>query len=210
MYKLMLLALVIHVVSMKCKDTSQYAQTSFFLSLHREVNGTYIEFGCGNGIHNSNTYMLECMGWTGFCVEPVNIIQNRAFAYNGAVCPPGKTKTSIAVASKDGLHGEKPNLDMFGARVIDTKIVQCYNLNQLRKKHRMNHVTYMTVDTEGNELELLLAYSPIDWVTWLQVECNTRYDCIKLKRALHSQFKLVSFISFGTGEGGGDLLFKHK
>ena len=192
-----------------CADVSQYGQTTAFLKRHGASRGTFIEFGCANGKENSNTHMLECLGWYGVCIEPVDIVRSRAHAYSGAVCKPGENATEVVVASLSGLHGVRPDLDAFHAKQMGVKRVRCYNLNILRQQHALKHVTYMTVDTEGNELELLKSYAPLDWVTWLQVECNTAQACDHIRTFLKGeQFEMKHFFLFRNGRGGGDMLFK--
>ena len=193
-----------------CRDTSQYGQTTKFLEMHRGLVGTFIEFGCANGIENSNTHMLECLGWHGVCIEPVDTITSRAHGLRGAVCEPGRESVAIVVANKDGLHGVRPNLNPFGALATKVKTVKCHDLGVIREQHGMNNVTYMTVDTEGNESDLLEAYMPLDWVTWLQVECNTVRECVRVRGVLMHSFKIVHFFPFDNGRGGGDILFRRR
>lgn len=194
-----------------CADVSQYGQTTSLLKMHGASIGTFIEFGCANGEENSNTHMLECLGWHGFCVEPVDVVRSRAHAYSGAVCKPGDNATDVVVASVSGLHGVRPDLEAFHARQAGVKRVRCYNLDVLRKQHALRHVTYMTVDTEGNELELLKSYAPLNWVTWLQVECNTAQACDNIRTFLKGeQFLMKQFFLFRNGRGGGDMLFRRR
>ncbi len=193
-----------------CEDTSQYGQTTALLQLRGRGAGTFIEFGCADGRSNSNTHMLECLGWRGICIEPVDTIHGRQHGYAGAVCEPDKESVDIVVASVEGLHGVNPDLGPFGAQQRDVKRVKCYNLHHLRKQHDLGNVTYMTVDTEGNEAELLQSYKPLDWVTWLQVECNHRKACSDVRAILGDDFMLKRFVPFNNGRKGGDLLFRSK
>ena len=193
-----------------CRDTSQYGQTTTFQRFYGVGTGTFVEFGCANGVENSNTYMLECLGWSGFCVEPVDQIRSRAHGYQGAVCEPGQHRVNITVAGLSGLHGVQPNLAPFGVKAVGQKSVECYNLFDLRYKHGLEHVTYMTVDTEGNEADILRAYAPLDWVDWLQVECNTKEACDELRALLIGNFSLMRFFPFHNGRGGGDLLLRRR
>lgn len=93
---------------------SQYGQTPKFLKLSRLAFGSFIEFGCADGVRDSNTHMLECMGWKGFCIEPVETVMGRKHAYAGAVCPPNQSSVDIVVASLNGLHGANPDLKSAG------------------------------------------------------------------------------------------------
>lgn len=181
-----------------------------FLKLSRLAFGSFIEFGCADGVRDSNTHMLECMGWKGFCIEPVETVRERQHAYAGAVCPPNQTSVDIVVASLNGLHGANPDLKSAGQTAKHIQKTKCYNLNDVRRQHHMDHVTYMTVDTEGNEPEILLAYSPLDWVDWLQVECNTGKACRRVHSILKTNFTFKAHFTFRNGRGGGDMLYYRK
>ena len=205
--------LVVYAFSLAFRDTSQYGQTSRIVELTRDwYPHTFIEFGCADGISHSNTFMLEQMGWKGFCIEPVDTIKNRKNAYQGAVCPPDQENSivTVTVASVSGLHGIRPKLSDFGKHSIGTKQVVCYNLNTLRRKHDMDFVGYVVVDTEGTEAELLRSYSFEKWAVFLQVECNDSHACAEIKGILRRDFYLMHTVDFHNGRGGGDLLFKNK
>lgn len=74
--------------------------------------GTFIKFNCANGKENSNTHMLECLGWYDFGVEA-----SRAHAYSGAVCRPGDSATDVVDRGfKSVLHGVCLGLEAFPAR----------------------------------------------------------------------------------------------
>ena len=54
------------------KSASQYGQDLFVLDvLAGKRNGFFLNSGASNGVHFSNTLLLEkYFGWTGICVEP--------------------------------------------------------------------------------------------------------------------------------------------
>ena len=196
----------------RCPDMSQYGQSRYVAHL---VEGTlppktFIEFGCADGRENSNTWMFECLGWRGFCVEPIDIIRGREHGHRGVVCRPeeeGMMK-AVMVASLSGLHGERPKLAPFGAHVRSVQQSQCVNLHTLRREHGIGEVGYMTVDTEGNEAELLQAYRPEQWARFVQVECNDRAGCDTVHAVMKPNFTLVHFWNFRNGRGGGDMLWR--
>jgi hypothetical protein len=57
--------------------------------------GTFVEFGCADGITNSNTYDLEQLGWYGLCIEAnvnsYNLAKRngRKHVINSLIGPPG-------------------------------------------------------------------------------------------------------------------------
>jgi len=48
---------------------SQLGQDLWVMGLHPEP-GFFVEAGAGDGVHLSNTKILEENGWSGICVEP--------------------------------------------------------------------------------------------------------------------------------------------
>lgn len=209
------LALVWQVVG--CSDMSQYGQSGFVARLVEgqagaETPKTFIEFGCADGRKNSNTWMFECLGWRGFCVEPVDVIHGRKHGHRGVVCRPEEEGTlkAVTVASLSGLHGVRPNLWPFGARAQGVEQSRCVNLHTLRREHGIGEVGYMTVDTEGNEAELLRAYRPERWARFVQVECNERAACETIREVMTANFTLVRVWDFRNGRGGRDMLWRRR
>ena len=140
----------------------------------------FVRKGVRNGRDDSNTYFYEHgLGWHGLLVEAVEwefkeIAQHRpkSLAVNGAVCPePGKVEFMVAIAS--GLHGIASDYaDNRKSRLKDHLIsVPCYTLNSLLDQAGFRHVHYMTVDTEGSEVNILEAFDFSRFVVdYIQIE----------------------------------------
>ncbi|KAJ3387738.1 hypothetical protein HDU92_001811 [Lobulomyces angularis] len=153
---------------------------NYFHNLGRP--GIFIEFGARNGIAQSNTYFYEkALGWKGLMAEVMEdeykeLVKNRpgSLTVNGAICAkPGTIE--FAVSQIGGWHGiagqiteERKNKN---AKIIT---VPCYTLNHVIEKAGFLRVDWMSVDTEGSELEVLSAFDFSKVVIdFIQVECLT-------------------------------------
>ena len=97
----MIVAFIASFSQSACVDVSQYGQTTALLNMYNKPSGTFIEFGCADGVQNSNTFMLECRMERGLH-RTSRCVDFRKNAYNGAVCKPGQNETQIIVANLDG------------------------------------------------------------------------------------------------------------
>lgn len=217
-----LLLLCAASASRRIRDTSYGSVSSYLLDRYKNYNGTFIDIGCNGGVY-SNTYMLERTGWNGFCVKRTLRRRMNAITYRGSICLSGMKATDVVFKVKtlnDGdvmriyeeehdriyeEHHEKEGEE----EETSTQAILCYDLQKLRKLHGFVNVTYMSIDTGGNELELLSMYRPLDWVEWVQARCVTIQTCLELLQVLiHDGFSMVRFIQFNSN--GGSLLVKHK
>ena len=139
-------------------------------------NGYFVEFGAANGVFLSNTYLLEKeMGWTGVVAEanPVflqSIRENRS-CYISEKCVFSRSgerigflparqgeKSRIASIVPDDAHERK------GARIATEIFVETISLNDLLTEAKAPfNIDYMSVDTEGSELEILTAFDFDRW-----------------------------------------------
>lgn len=187
--------------------------------------GTFVEFGAYDGVKISNSYFFEKeLGWTGICIEPIaehfkKLKENRhCFCVQGCVAPrPGTVDflkisggqwfnqmLSGIVSSYDPRHIDRVRQEVARFHATVTVIqVPCYRLTDLLDQHSMPHVNYLSIDTEGGELEILQSIDfkkyQIDFIT---VEDN--YNDVRLQQFLESQgFELIKRLSH-------DLVFKHR
>jgi len=154
---------------------SQIMQDLFVLSvLGEKRNGYFVEVGVGNGTTNSNSFMLESkFGWTGILAEPC-----RTFA------------TSLAESRRCAIDnrcvwsssGEKLKFaEVLDARELSTIVqfvradphdrknhieynVETVSLNDLVDQHHAPaEIEYLSIDTEGSELEILKTFKFNQW-----------------------------------------------
>ncbi len=142
------------------------------------LNGTgfFIEFGAEDGQFFSNSFFFEkSLNWRGILVEAnpaeqknIASVRTRSAIIDGAICSvPGKRK--FGVPDVPGLGGFPDSIDSGRKtdlkRVIDTV---CFSLKDLVELFGVRRVNYMSVDTEGSELDCLMSFPfstiPVDVV----------------------------------------------
>lgn len=149
---------------------SQLAQDLTVINFFKKFNGYFIEIGAIDGIELSNTYLLEKKyNWKGICVEPIPqkfdmLCKNRpnSLCSNKAVFSESN-KTVIFDIANDAefLSGISDCIDCHAAAVNANKtqiVVQTITLNDLLEQFNAPpFIEYMSLDTEGSELEILKA-----------------------------------------------------
>mmetsp|Transcript_59893 Transcript_59893/g.140088 ORF Transcript_59893/g.140088 Transcript_59893/m.140088 type:complete len:609 (+) Transcript_59893:55-1881(+) len=183
--------------------TSQGAQDlsilkQFFSSAKgMRPSGTFVEFGALDGIAHSNTNFFEAaLGWSGALAEPSHYFnelkKNRphSFALHGAICGKSGLRNFVD-AEWPGVSGFEDVLDpgfledLKQGREWITNFtihqIKCRTLQELLDLAKLRHVDYMSVDTEGSELEILAAF-PFDQyqIDTIQVESKWK-DCILIR-----------------------------
>lgn len=142
---------------------------------NKKQGGFFIEIGSDDGVQFSNTYLLEKQyGWKGICVEPnsdsfSNLIQNRnCKCYNLAVYNKSNEMLKFAVKHFSMCSGLIDELDQYVEidgkiherglnhdlkKITEVKTITLTDL--LDKADAPNFIEYMSLDTEGSELEIL-------------------------------------------------------
>ena len=147
---------------------AQIRQDLFVLNeLNFKKNGFFVEFGGADGIHNSNTFLMENrFEWDGIIAEPAKIyheilLKNRKckiekkciwnksdkkLQFNQAKSP---VLSTIELFSDLDLH---KNLRKNG----EVYLVDTISLNDfLMKYNAPNIIDYLSIDTEGSEYSIL-------------------------------------------------------
>jgi len=163
---------------------SQLGQDLWVLEqLKWKQGGYFVEFGATDGVLLSNTWLLEKhFGWQGLCAEPnpklfKRLQMNRSCSISPAciyrstgeqmrfVC--ADAYGGLADLGQDDQHVDKRNAY---AAVGDVIEVTTTSLMDLLDQHQAPAVIdYLSIDTEGSELEILLG---IDWNRY-QFRCIT-------------------------------------
>jgi FkbM family methyltransferase len=150
---------------------SQFKQDVFALMVNKFKKGGYfIEFGSTNGYDISNTYILEKQfGWRGVLAEPAktwhkNLIKNR----NCNVEFDCVWRTTGELLDFDMVEeGELSTLSIFSNKDEHAKARQAkktYAVNTislidlLKKYDAPKVIDYLSVDTEGSELDILSGF----------------------------------------------------
>ena len=151
---------------------SELRQDLFVLNeLKFKKKGFFVEFGAGNGVDYSNTYLLENkFNWDGILSEPARIFnkqikKRKCHTNTDAVY----SKNDIQLTFNENTHS--PTLstinkftnsdDHFLVRLFNSKKYQVntISLNNLLKKYKAPKIIdYLSIDTEGSEYEILNAF----------------------------------------------------
>ena len=174
-------------------------------------NGYFVEFGAANGKYISNTYLMEKkFGWNGILCEPGNIFQeelkknrnciieklcvwnksNEQLEFIETNIPEHSTITKFSFLDKLG-HTRKQ-----GNRYK----VSTITLNDLFEKNKAPYeIDYLSIDTEGTELEILKSINFEDFdIKIITVEHNFKNEIRKkiysllVKRGYKRYFTQIS------------------
>jgi FkbM family methyltransferase len=170
-------------------DRSSHAQNHQDLWVLHEARrksfGYFVEFGATDGVNLSNTYLLERdFNWGGILAEPnpvwhADLKRNRradidlrcVFSTTGARVKFAATKypelgTIVDFAFKDG-HAES-------RRDHDVIEIETVSLNDLLESHHApRNIDYISIDTEGSELDILQCFDFEKWdVMLFSIEHN--------------------------------------
>lgn len=150
------------------KSKSQFRQDLFVLAeLNNKRNGFFVEFGATNGIDSSNTYLLETeFGWSGILVEPAKVwhkqlARNRSSRIDFSCVWSSSNKMIDFKETEEALFSTASDFvsaDMHAEAREKGKnyVVPSISLEDLLDKYSAPRlVDYLSIDTEGSELEIL-------------------------------------------------------
>jgi len=140
--------------------------------------GFFIDIGAFDGIHLSNSYSFELLGWQGICVEPHPYYfklcqQNRpnSICINSA-CGEVEQHKAILHVDNTGLFsslrtiGDEENITGHFGLLKDIKIeidtieVDIISLNSVLEKFQPEHpIDFVSIDVEGAELDVLRGFN---------------------------------------------------
>jgi FkbM family methyltransferase len=138
--------------------------------------GVFFDIGANDGINISNTYYFEkVLNWTGIAIEPLPraykqlLVNRRCFKVNGCVTDyDGETRFLEIQDGCEMLSGIPNKFDKQHERRVRKYlrrykassheiVVPCYTPARLLRKHGIAQVNYLSVDTEGGEIDILQA-----------------------------------------------------
>lgn len=143
---------------------SQYKQDLDIIKyLNYKQNGYFIDVGATDGIDISNTYLLEKKyDWNGICIEPQefyykDLIKNRDCHTDNSLLFSEKGKLFDFSLTNNGLAGITDYIDAHhhAKNSKQTKKTTDTLNNLLIKFNAPRYIDYMSLDTEGSELEIL-------------------------------------------------------
>lgn len=186
------------------QEGEDYLLWKFF---NEKKDGFFIEIGAFDGIHFSNTYFFEKAGWKGICIEP-SIEMFKRCSQNRQK---SKCLNSACVGDEniDNISFYEEKFGLFSTTAMSSKVlneikqryqnrdiayedpkeyqVKAVTLNNVLKDYSPNIVIdFISIDTEGNELEVLKG---IDFAKYnirvLLIEANDKKSAESLEKYLH-------------------------
>lgn len=182
--------------------------------LSEKRNGFFVEFGSTNGLKNSNTWLLEKkFGWNGILAEPnpvwhADLAANRT-AFIEHKCVSSKSDDTVTFITTDESDPELSSIADFskGDHFSDVRSrgqhiqVETISLDDLLEKYQApSLVDYLSIDTEGSELDILSAYSFDRKFDLISVENNPKTERAIQKLLESKGYKRV-FEQFSQWDG---------
>lgn len=192
--------------------------------LGNKRNGVFFDIGANDGITISNSmYFEKNLGWAGVAVEPIpsifNVLKSNRDCHlvNGCVSPEAGTLKFLEMVGGPNMLStlEQHNNGLVARRIkknakkhrseIKTIDVKCFTFSDLTQKFGIKEIDFLSVDTEGGELEILKS---IDFdetpVSVISVE-NNYYT-----RSIRNYLESEGFLYIGTSKVDEIYLFGGK
>lgn len=161
-------------------------------------DGFFVDIGANDGITFSNTYYFEKeLGWRGVAIEPLPKTFEKLKAVrscqliNACVSDQKGDKQFLAVDGPEMLSGLVEKYDKAHLERIEEEIktmgggqetinVACFTLDEILNEQNISRVDYLSVDTEGGELDILKSVD-LDsiFVDLISIENNYKTQMIR-------------------------------
>lgn len=161
--------------------------------------GFFVEFGATDGVLLNNSYLLEReFGWRGICAEPnpkfFQQLQKNRTCISSDACIAGETGVEVEFIFADAYGGmaKHAGADMHAekrtayATAGKTARLQTISLNDFLKRYDAPcDIDYLSIDTEGSELEILSSFPFDKWnISLITVEHNFTSQRIAIRELL--------------------------
>lgn len=152
--------------------------------LNEKQNGYFVDFGATDGVGLSNTYLLEKnYGWNGIACEPGHSYQEDLHVNRNchidSDCVYTTTGRQVEFLDTD-LKGLS-TISMYASSDMHAQLREAgvrYNVTTVTLDDLLDRydapevIDYMSIDTEGSELDILLSYSFSRHINMMTVEHN--------------------------------------
>lgn len=201
-------------------NQDRFVHENFF---SEKKDGFFVDVGAHDGITINNTYFFEKLGWKGICIEPIPKIYEKLIENRNCECiqgcvynHDGEITFSVFTGHCEMLSGitseynqahtnriEK-ELKLYGGNRQEIK-AKCFRLQSLFDERNIKYVDFLSIDTEGSELEVIKS---IDFFKTkfgvILVENNGKDRKKEIRRILSDN----NYILFS--ELGGDSVYTAK
>ena len=167
-----ILKLAIETAKNKLQFYSQFNEDALLWKIFKgKKGGLCIEIGSYNGVDLSNTLFFEKVGWKCILVEPIKEMCQHAQKFrncpivNAAVISQENQKSvpfnlvkdveTLSFTTTDSKHTQR--IDAEGGK-IEKRMVPAITMNRLIQRYNVKRIDFITIDTEGSELEVLRGF----------------------------------------------------
>jgi FkbM family methyltransferase len=167
-------------------------------------NGFFVECGAHDGVFQSNTKILEDLGWSGLLVEPSDALYDlckknrKSIVENYALVSSSFQNNYVDSDTTGTLLKRGKGITLMGED-IDNKC-PTITFSELSKKHNINKVDVFFLDVEGYEIEVLkgIDFEEVD-IQFFVIEVNYNFfslseiDSFMLKKGYENIKNLSNF-----------------
>lgn len=134
------------------KYYSQFGEDKFLVeNFDLPEKGVFVDVGAA-GIEGSNSYYFELMGWDCLCIEPDerHDTSMRKLVDRSVVGSSERVVNFVQhrLPNLSGLYHQEKGTDK-----------QMYTLDTILAKHGITHIDILSIDVEGNEIDVLKGFS---------------------------------------------------
>jgi len=196
-------------------EQDKFAYENYFFDT---TEGFFVDIGAHNGKTLSNTLFFEQeLGWHGICVEPIPEVFEQLRKNRSCICINGCISDTTGIVDftqvvcpsiyVEMLSGITEKYDPAHVQRIDAEIAQCHGSKKIIKvqsylladildQYGISHIDYLSLDTEGGELDILRTI-PFDRITIDVIDVENNYHDPNIRRFLTTHgFKLVKSLEW--------------
>lgn len=158
----------------KRQSYSQSGEDLLLADIFGESTGTMLDVGAHDGVHLSNSYLLESMGWKCILVEPNPDLyekickQRKAHAFQcAATAVDGEVAFHIspdadAFSTMELTEENARKFETMHARVERT-VVHGRRLDSILEETKAGKIDVVSIDVEGHELSVFAGFTVTRW-----------------------------------------------
>lgn len=184
-------------------NQDRFLYENFFQNI---TNGYFVDIGAYDGVSTSNSLFFEDLGWHGVCIEPhpekFQVLKEcrRCTCFQFALSDTNKKTPFLKIKSggpdtlsglvQNSLENQIAKCQLKSNEEFDIIEVECVLFDHIIHK---TNIDYLSIDTEGNELEIL---KTIDFTKYnikaITVENNNYDDRFQIFFSDKKDYKLVA------------------
>ncbi len=141
----------------------QLEKTLVWQCLGFSYDGYFVEVGANDPRQGSQTWLLERIGWSGVLVEPlpakaelIRAQRPRSYLFAGAATEPAKVgELTLHIGEFDALSTTQKDPGRYDPQYAGQIRVPAKTLDQILEEAGASKIDFLSLDTEGTELDVL-------------------------------------------------------